>query len=186
MAEISASAFAIARTPPLLGRYLLPDDERDAADRVVVIGHREWQRRFSGDPAIVGRTLTLNTVPHTVVGVMPDGFAFPLNFQFWIPLRENPASYERRKGPMLSVFGVLAPGMTADTAAAELATVHQRLAAQLPETHGRLRPIVLPYTLETLDIDRPVFVWALHPAGAGRRAAGGSGGEPRSCSMPGR
>ena len=161
VAEISASAFAIARTPPHLGRYLLPDDERDAAERVVVIGHREWQRRFNGDPAIVGRTLTLNTVPHVVVGVMPDGFAFPLNFQFWTPLRENPAAYERRQGPMLSVFGVLAPGMTADTAAAELATGHQRLASQLPDTYGRLRPIVLPYTLETLDIDRPVFVWAL-------------------------
>ena len=161
VAEISASAFAIARTPPHLGRYLQPDDERAAAPRVVVIGHREWQRRFSGDPGIVGRTLTLNTEPHVVIGVMPQGFAFPLNHQFWTPLRENPAQYERRKGPMLSVFGVLAPGMTIDTAAAELATAHRRLAAQFPETYGRLRPIVLPYTLETLDIDRPLFVWAL-------------------------
>ncbi len=161
LAEISASAFAIARTPPQLGRLLLPDDERGAADRVLLIGHREWQRRFNGDPAIVGRTLTLNTVPHVVIGVMPEGFAFPLNHQFWIPLRENPAQYERRTGPMLSVFGVMAPGMTADTAAAELETNHRRLAAQFPEAYGRLRPIVLPYTLEALDIDRPVFVWAL-------------------------
>lgn len=161
LAEMSASAFAIARTPPHLGRYLLPDDEREAAARVVVIGYHAWQRRFNSDPAIVGRTLTLNTVPHVVIGVMPEGFAFPLNHQFWIPLRENPAPYERRKGPMLSVFGVLAPGMTAATAAAELETDHQRLAAQFPETYGRLRPIVLPYTLETLDIDRPLFVWAL-------------------------
>ena len=128
---------------------------------MVVIGHREWQRRFSSDPAVVGRTLTLNTVPHVVVGVMPEGFAFPLNHQFWIPLRENPARYERRQGPMLSVFGVLAPGMTIDTAHAELATNHQRLATRFPGTYARLRPIVLPYTLETLDIDRPLFVWAL-------------------------
>ena len=161
LAEITASAFAIARTPPRLGRYLLPEDERAAADRVVLIGYREWQRRFGGDPGVVGRTITLNTVPHVVVGVMPEGFAFPFNHQFWIPLRENPVHYERRQGPMLSVFGVMAPGMTVDTAAAELATDHQRLATQFPDTYRRLRPIVLPYTLETLDIDRPIFVWAL-------------------------
>ena len=127
----------------------------------MVIGHREWQRRFAGDPAIVGRAITLNTVPHVVVGVMPEGFAFPFNHQFWIPLRDDPARYERRQGPMLTVFGVLAPGMTRETAAAELATDHQRLATQDPATYGRLRPIVLPFTLESVDVDRPEIVWAL-------------------------
>ena len=161
IAEITASAFTIARTPPHLGRYLLADDEREAAERVVVIGHREWQRRFAGDPAIVGRAITLNAVPHVVVGVMPEGFAFPFNHQFWIPLRDDPARYERRQGPMLTVFGVLAPGMTRETAEAELATDHQRLVTQDPAMYGRLRPIVLPFTLESVDVDRPEIVWAL-------------------------
>jgi predicted permease len=62
---------------------------------------------------------------------------------------------------MLYVFGILAPGTTREVAAAELSTMHARLAAEDPATYGRLRPIVLPYTLETLDIDRPQFVWAL-------------------------
>jgi putative ABC transport system permease protein len=161
IAEITAAAFALARTPPQLGRYLLPDDERDTGTSVVVIGYREWHRRFGGNPAIVGRTVTLNAVPHVVVGVMPEGFAFPLNHQFWIPLRANPAQYQRGQGPRLSVFGVLAAGLTRAEAEAELAARHQQAVAQFPDTYRRLRPIVLPYTLETLDIDRPVFVWAL-------------------------
>ncbi len=59
---MTASGFAVARTAPLIGRYLLPDDERDDALPVVVIGHDAWQRRFAGDPAIVGRTIRLARV----------------------------------------------------------------------------------------------------------------------------
>ena len=161
VAEISASAFAIARTPPLHGRYLLPDDESASAPPVVLIGFQEWQRRFGGDAEIVGKVVTLNTAAHTIVGVMPDHFAFPINHQYWIPLRDASTSYARREGPMLTVFGLLRPGTTAESVEAQLAALHQPLAAQYPDVYGRLRPIVLPYTLEVVDIDRPVFVWGL-------------------------
>jgi hypothetical protein len=161
VAEVTASAFTLAQTPPQLGRYLVRDDEREGAAPVVVIGHHEWQRRFAGDAGIVGRIVTLNTVPHAIVGVMPEGFAFPLNYQYWIPLRENPARYERPAGPKLAVFGLLAPGRTRGEAEAQLAAMHNRLASANPAAYGRLRPMVLPYTLEVLDIDRPIFVWVL-------------------------
>lgn len=161
VAEITASAFTLTRTPPQLGRYLLPDDEREGAARVVVIGHREWQTRFAGDPAIVGSTVTLNTVPHTVIGVMPAGFAFPIDHQFWAPLVENPSRYDRLNAPSLEVFGLLAQGVTIAAAQAQLATIHEPLAARHPETYGRWRAAVLPYTLEHVDVDRPVLVWAL-------------------------
>ena len=100
IAEMTASGFAVARTAPLLGRYLVPDDEHDGAPPVVVIGHDAWQRRFAGDPAIVGRTILLGAVPHTVVGVMPQGFAFPLDHQFWTALRSNPSAHQRLEGPV--------------------------------------------------------------------------------------
>jgi putative ABC transport system permease protein len=160
-ADISASAFAIAGTPALLGRHLLADDESDSAPPVVLIGFHEWQRRFRADPAIVGKIITLNTVAHTVIGVMPEGFAFPISHQYWVPLRERASTYQRREGPMLSVFGVLRSGVTAPVVEAQLAALHQPLAAQYPDVYGRLRPIVLPYTLEVVDIDRPIFVWGL-------------------------
>ena len=72
VAEITASGFEVARTPPLFGRYLIPTDERQGASPALVIGHQAWQSRFGGDPQIVGKVLTLAGVQHTVVGVMPD------------------------------------------------------------------------------------------------------------------
>src|SRR5688572_18337366 len=96
VAEITASAFAIAQTPPHLGRYLVPDDERDGAARVLVVGYQEWRRRFGGDPSLIGSIVTVNTIPHTVVGVMPPGFAFPVRHQYWVALQEQPGSIRRQ------------------------------------------------------------------------------------------
>ena len=101
VAEITASAFAITNTPALRGRYLLPSDEADAASPAVVIGYQAWQVRFGGDPNVVGRTVRLGGVPRTVVGVMPEGFEFPTDHQFWIPLRVDPLKYPRWEGPSL-------------------------------------------------------------------------------------
>lgn len=77
--EISAAAFRLAPTPPLLGRPLLPGDERPDAPAVALIGQRLWQTRFGSDPAVVGRTIRLGSTTHTVVGVMPGDFGFPVN-----------------------------------------------------------------------------------------------------------
>ncbi len=100
IAEITASGFGVARTPPLAGRYLLPEDEREGAPAVIVIGHKVWQSRFAGDREIVGRTINLGGLVHTIVGVMPDGFAFPYDHQFWTPLRATPVADEQ-SGPRL-------------------------------------------------------------------------------------
>jgi putative ABC transport system permease protein len=162
VAEITASGFLVARTPPLLGRYLVPGDERAGAPPVLVVGHRAWQSRFAGDPGIVGRTVRLGADPHVVVGVMPEGFEFPVSHQFWVPLRADPAAFGPREGPELHVFGRLAPGVTLQEAQAELTTVGRWTAAALPETHGRLRPRVLPYPREHLDgLDHPVVARGL-------------------------
>jgi predicted permease len=159
VAEITSSAFLVARTPPLLGRPLLPEDERPGAPPVVVIGHDVWRARFAGDPGIVGRTIQLGADRHLVVGVMPRGFAFPVSHQFWIPLRARPSDHERIGGPEVYVFGRLAPGATLREAQAELTTLGRRAAAAHPETHGRLRLRVLPYTREHVDVEDPVVVW---------------------------
>ena len=158
VAEITASAFVVARTPPLAGRYLLPDDERGGAAPVVVIGEQAWQSRFGADPHIVGRTIILGGVPSTVVGVMPEAFRFPVRHQFWIPLRANPVQYERLQGPAIYMFGRLAPGVTMEEAQAELSTIGQRAAKAHPVTHERLRPLILPYTREHLDLAEPGMV----------------------------
>jgi putative ABC transport system permease protein len=146
VAQMSAAGFRVARVAPRLGRYLLDEDERPGAPDVVVIGHGAWMRRFAGDPDIVGRSIHLGSVAYTVVGVMPEGFAFPVNHSYWIPLRLDPAGFEPRTGPPVSVFARLVPGATLDSAQAELAPIGQRMSADLPDSHQHLRPQVVPFT----------------------------------------
>ena len=152
VAEISASAFRLARVPPLLGRALAPADEEPGAPAVIVIGHDEWRRRFGGDPGVVGTTVRLGGVPHTVVGVMPEGFAFPVSHSFWVPLRVNPLDHAPGGGPEIAVFGRLAPGATLGRARAELAALGRRAAADFPDTHRHLRPEVMPYAESILPM----------------------------------
>ncbi len=146
IAEMTASGFRVARVPPLMGRFLVEEDEQEGAPPVVVIGHESWQKHFQSDPAVVGREVRLGSVVHTVVGVMPEGFAFPFDHRFWVPLRANPASFRPGQAPELNVFGRLAPGVTLEQAQAELEAVGKRTAAAFPETHGQIRPRVVPYT----------------------------------------
>src|SRR5687767_3109853 len=78
--EMSASGFRVARVNPLLGRYLLDDRELPGAPAVVVLGHDLWRSRLGSDSAIVGKPVKIGSVPHIVVGVMPELFAFTINF----------------------------------------------------------------------------------------------------------
>jgi putative ABC transport system permease protein len=156
--EMTASGFRVARVAPLLGRHLVDDDEVVGATHVVVIGHDVWENRFAGDPHVVGRELRIGGVPHTIVGVMPDGFAFPQNDRYWTALRAQPSSYERRAGPAIFIFGRLAPGVSMKQAQAELTAVGERTAAAFPETNAQLRPLVMPYTHSLTDV-QGVTLW---------------------------
>ena len=158
--QMTASGFKVARVPPRLGRYLIEADERPDAPAVIVIGHDVWQRRFAGDPAVVGRELRLGAVVHTVVGVMPEGFGFPMSDRYWTPLRVDPAQFARRTGPSIFIFGRLAPGATMEAAQAELDVIGKRTAAQFPESNGKLKPMVMPYVHSLTDI-QGISHWAV-------------------------
>ena len=144
-AEMTASAFAMLGTPPMLGRALMEQDERPAEPPVVVIGHSLWSTRFSSDPNVVGRAVRLGTMAATIVGVMPEGFGFPVNQRIWAPLRVDGSLLAPRTGPRVSVFGRLTPGTSMDAAQAELNVITSRMAATNPETHRNLSPRVTPY-----------------------------------------
>lgn len=144
--EMTASGFRIARVPPLMGRWLLPDDERPGASAVVVIGHGVWRERFGERPDVIGRTLRIGGTTHAVVGVMPPGFAFPINNRVWTPLRLDPADYELGGAPPIAVFARLAPGAGMEEAQAQLHALGLRAAAADPESLEGLRTGVVPYT----------------------------------------
>jgi len=163
VAEMSAAGFRVARVPPVLGRPLVDDDERAGAPPVLVIGKREWQRYFAGDPSVIGRTVQLGGTVYTVVGVMPEDFRFPRNDGFWVPLRLDESQYAIGAGPPIQVFGRLADGVTFEQARAQVAAIGHRLAAEFPATHEYRRPTVVPFarTAEP-TASGPEMVWLLY------------------------
>ena len=148
VAAMTASGFQLTRVAPLLGRPLVGEDERPGAPPVVVLGYDEWRRLFDGDDRVLGKTLRLDDTPHTIVGVMPEGFAFPIHHRFWVPLRLTTAG-------AVNVFGRLGPGSSLADARAELATIGDRMAAVFPQTHANLRPQVLSYPRAFIGIEGP-------------------------------
>jgi hypothetical protein len=127
----------------------------------MLIGHDAWQLRFAGDPGVVGRSVHLGGITHTIVGVMPGGFAFPVNHQFWIPLRLNPLQYKPWHGPDLELFGRLAPGATIEQARAELAAAGRSVADAYPGGADRLRVVARPFTREHIELTDTTVVWLL-------------------------
>ena len=161
VAEISASAFRVARVPAIRGRHLLPEDERPGAPDAIVIGHAEWVRTFDSDPHIIGRSLQLGSTTYAIVGVMPKGFSFPLYHAYWIPWRLDPNAYQPRTGPNVAVFGRLANGSTLESAQAEFAALNASTSGT-PGTLGTLIPRVVPYAWAYTDMDDPENALSLY------------------------
>lgn len=145
VAVMDAAGFRITGVAAKLGRTLTEEDERPGAPPVVVIGHNLWQNMFGSDPTILGRVVKVGTEPATVVGVMPEGFSFPIAHQLWLPLKVDPGTVEPGEGPTVSVFGRLAPDVSRDAAGAEVTGIGARLSAAYPASHESVRPFVRPY-----------------------------------------
>jgi len=144
-AEISATAFTVMGTAPQLGRVLTAQDEQPSSQPVVVISHSLWNNRFASDPGVLGKTVKVGTVTATVVGIMPEGFGFPVNERIWLPLRVDGSLLAPRAGPLVSVFGRLAPGASLESAQAELNLISSRITAENPESHKNISARVTPY-----------------------------------------
>ena len=147
-AEVTASAFRIAPARPLLGRTLVAADEPAGAPPVVVLGYDVWRSRFGSDSQVLGRSVRLGEAFATIVGVMPEGFAFPVSHELWTPLHADALDRGPRAGPAITVFGRLAPGATLASTQAELTALGRQAAAESPGAYEHLRPRVALYTRE--------------------------------------
>jgi len=145
LARVTASAFRITRVPPLLGRFLLDEDEGTEARQVVVLGYRPWQTLLGEDPDPVGRTVQLGGTPATVVGVMPEGYGFPMAQDAWVPLRGGADVLSPETAPRVNVFGRLGPEASLASAQAELEVAGRRTEADHPRIYQRLNPRVAPF-----------------------------------------
>ena len=156
VAEVTASAFRLARVAAVRGRPLLESDEAPGAPPVVVIGYDVWTTRFNGNPLAVGQTVQLGRSPATVVGIMPPGFAFPVSHGVWSPLRLTAGTDGAGAELDIRVFGRLAPGVSRDQAQAALTAAALRASALSPTTHARLRPEIVPYARSVVDVSEIV------------------------------
>ncbi|WP_375767597.1 ABC transporter permease [Archangium gephyra] len=137
-AFVSDGFFSTLGVAPMLGRVLLPGEHQPGNNAVVVLGHGLWQRRFGGDRTILGRTLTIDEVPTTVVGVMPPGFTFPSErVDMWLSdSRISESGIPRlRQVRWQAVVARLKPGVSLETARTEMNGVARQLAEEYPATN---------------------------------------------------
>jgi putative ABC transport system permease protein len=144
-AFVSIQTLSLLGHAPLIGRDFRDEDSGAGPPLAVLLAYRVWQRRYDGDPSIVGRTIRINGSPAVVVGVMPEGFTFPDHADVWIPLERMPgllaAGREKRT---LSVFGRLREGITPAQARAELDAIGSRLASAHPDADADATPSAVP------------------------------------------
>jgi putative ABC transport system permease protein len=140
----SASLFSVLGVHAALGRTFVEGEDVAGNDRVVVLSHALWTRRFGADPAVVGRRLQINSQPYVVVGVMPAAFAFPeRRHELWVPLAPDAASRTGRNAIWLSVVARLHPGVSLARATAELNALNRRFGEQYPLTDLRAGTVLV-------------------------------------------
>jgi len=133
--RVSVNVFDVLGVKPALGRGFRPGEDRPGQGGVAVLSHRAWQRRFDGDPAVLGRSIELGGRSYEIVGVMAAGFVFPLpTTEVWLPRELDTARYGRADG-LVQVVGRLRPGVTTAEAQAEMDTIAARLAVAHPDTN---------------------------------------------------
>ena len=149
--SISTNFLDILRAKPLLGRGFFKGEDLPGAENVVIISYGIWQKDFSGDPDIIGRSMLLNSVPHAIVGVMPHDFNFPRRAELWFPYRKNLTLVERKDSDKLTVFGRLKDGVTVDEALTELNGIASRLEQEYPDSNKGYNSIeIKPYIKELI------------------------------------
>jgi putative ABC transport system permease protein len=143
-ARVSANAFATIGERAVLGRDFREGEDRKGAEAVALLGYALWKTRYGADPNILGRSITINEVPTTVIGVMADGMKFPNNNDLWIPLVPD-AEMDRRDVRGLNLFGRLLPGRSLKQAQAELTGIAKGLEQQYPGTNKAIDAEVMTF-----------------------------------------
>jgi putative ABC transport system permease protein len=160
-AFISADGFSMLGVQPAMGRLFRDGEDRPGAEPVILLGYEVWRDRYDSDPGVVGQVETVNGEPTTIVGVMPEGFRFPVAEDVWLPLRMDPLELERGDGIWLEVFGRLKDDVSADQAFAQFQGIAARLADAYPETNEGVVPIIKPYTEEFIGTEPTIMLYTM-------------------------
>ncbi len=138
--RVTHEFFSVFGVRPALGRDFQPEEDRPGAQRVAILSHGFWQRRFGGDPALVGRAVVLNGEPYTVVGVAPAWFRYPAKAELWTPFAMDRSSQD--KGHYFEATGRLKEGMSLERAGAAMDVVGKQFMAAHAD-HGNAGETVI-------------------------------------------
>jgi len=134
--EVTTGTFRLAGQEPILGRDFLPSDEAPGAAAVAILRYEFWERQYGKRADVIGRTIRIDNIATTIVGVMPRGFAFPQNEVMWIPMAPTPALMDRGdRNTGWFAFGRLVDGATIESARAEMGAIGRRLGDAYPQTN---------------------------------------------------
>jgi predicted permease len=147
---VTPNFFRVLGVGPQRGRTFTEDENRTGA-HVVVISYGLWQRRYGGDPSVVGRTVLMNDTRYEVIGVMPRSFVFRnRDVDYWVPIRLSPAQAADRGSHFLNVVSRLNAGVTLESARDDMRAIARRLTEQYPGTNRNLGVTLVPMKEEML------------------------------------
>ena len=153
--EVTAGTFRLAGQEPILGRDFLPSDEAPGAAPVALLRYEFWERQYGKRADVIGRTIRIDNIATTIVGVMPRGFAFPQNEVMWIPMAPTPALMDRGdRNTGWFAFGRLVGGATIESARAEMDAIGRRLGDAYPQTNQGRNLIPQLYNFREFFIGR--------------------------------
>ena len=157
--RIPANLFPLLRVRPALGRGFTEDENQQGREHVVILSHGLWQRRYAGGATIVGKTIRLETLPYTVVGVMSPEFQYPSrDTQIWTPLTINPADFQTRTGYGHLAVARLKPGVTLEQAQSDVSLISTRLAQEHPKSNKEMRFSVTPLRRDIAQVARKPLI----------------------------
>jgi predicted permease len=164
--RVSANFFSVLGVDPILGRTFQAGEDTPGTPKTTVLTYGFWQRRFGGDPAAIGRVLTINGESHTIIGVLPAEFQFALRAaDLFLPYQPTQAQLTRRFMHSTNVIGRLRPGVDAAQAQSELSMIASRIEQQFADSHAGTTVRVVPLQEEVVGTVRPILLVLLAAVG---------------------
>jgi putative ABC transport system permease protein len=158
---VTNQSFRMVRTSPILGRDFVADDDREGAAPVMILGHATWQNRYGADPGVIGRTVRVSGQPTTIIGVMPEGFQYPLIADVWLPMSMLPGLRNTTwRSTGFGAVGRLKDGATIEQARAEVDTIAAATLREHPEVSKERKISVMGLKESQLAKDGQQLLWA--------------------------
>src|SRR5258708_6663967 len=163
--RVSANFFDVLAVTPAAGRLFSAAEEQPGADQVAILSYGIWQRRFAGDPQLLGKTISLNSRVYTIVGIMPKDFDYPVPVELWVPLALTPVEMADRAQLSLNALARLKPGVSVSQAGAALTNFSRRLEQEYPKTNAGRSTTLLQLRKELYAFTLPLFLLLQAAAG---------------------